>query len=116
MYNTIKECIQRTRRMEDNYSMVKDIIDSFHFSPGTKIKLHYVVRIGRSPYIKKTRTVTVVKEYPTWILVDFGKYYGTINKVDVLIDNQRISLWWNKGGLYFGFRYTRRWMAWQVCW
>ena len=92
MSNTIKECIQRTRRMEGNYSTVKDIIDSFHFSPGTKIKLHYMARIGRSPYIEKTRTVTVVKEYPTWLLVDFGKYHGTIDKVDVLIDAQRISL------------------------
>ena len=91
MCNTIKECIQRTRRMEDNYSTVKDIIDSFHFAPGTKIKLHYMVRIGRSPYIEKTRTVTVIKEYPTWLLVDFGKYNGTIDKVDVLIDDQRIS-------------------------
>ena len=92
MCNTIKECIQRTRCMEDNYSTVKDIIDSFHFAPGTKIKLHYMVRIGRSPYIEKTRTVTVVKEYPTWLLVDFGKYRGTIDKVDVFIDGQMISL------------------------
>ena len=92
MCNTIKECIQRTRRMEDNYSTVRYIIDSFHFAPGTKIKLHYLERIGNTPYIEKTRTVTVVKEYPTWLLVDFGKYHGTINKVDVLIDDQRISL------------------------
>ena len=92
MCNTIKECIQRTRRMEDNYSTVKDIIDSLHFAPGTKIKLHYLERIGNTPYIEKTRTVTVVKEYPTWLLVDFGKYRGTIDKVDVLIDDQRISL------------------------
>ena len=92
MYNAIKTCIQRTTRMDDDYLTVKDIIDSFHFSPGTKIKLHYVIRIGRSPYIKKTRIVTVIKEYPTWLLVDFGKYYGTIDKVDVLIDAQRISL------------------------
>ena len=92
MYKTIKECIQRTRRMDDNYSTVKDVIDSLHFAPGTKIKLHYLERIGNTPYIEKTRTVTVVKEYPTWLLVDFGKYYGTINKVDVIIDYQRISL------------------------
>ena len=92
MYNTIKECIQRTRRMADNYSTVKDVIDSLHFAPGTKIKLHYLTRIGNTPYIEKTRTVTVVKEYPTWLLVDFGKYYGTIDKVDVLIDGQMISL------------------------
>ena len=92
MYNTIKECIQRTRRMDDNYSMVKDVIDSLHFAPGTKIKLHYLERIGNTPYIEKTRTVTVVKEYPTWLLVDFGKYNGSINKVDVLINDQRISL------------------------
>ena len=91
MCNTIKECIQRTTRMEDDYSTVKDIIDSFHFAPGTKIKLHYIVTIGRSPYIETTHTVTVVKEYPTWLLVDFGKYRGTIDKVDVLIDDQRIS-------------------------
>ena len=51
-----------------------------------------MVRIGRSPYIEKTRTVTVIEEYPTWLLVDFGKYYGTIDKIDVLIDDQRISL------------------------
>ena len=92
MYNTIKECIQRTRRMDDNYSTVKDVIDSLHFAPGTKIKLHYLERIGNTPYIEKTRTVTVVKEYPTWLLVDFGKDNGTINKVDVLIKDQRISL------------------------
>ena len=92
MYNTIKECIQRTRRMDDNYSTVKDVIDSLHFAPGTKIKLHYLERIGNTPYIEKTRTVTVVKEYPTWLLVDFGKYNGSINKVDVLIKDQRISL------------------------
>ena len=92
MYNTIKECIQRTRRMDDNYSTVKDVIDSLHFAPGTKIKLHYLERIGNTPYIEKTRTVTVVKEYPTWLLVDFGKYNGTINKVDVFINDQRISL------------------------
>ena len=92
MYNTIKECIQRTRRMDDNYSTVKDVIDSLHFAPGTKIKLHYLERIGNTPYIEKTRTVTVVKEYPTWLLVDFGKYNGSINKVDVLINDQRISL------------------------
>lgn len=92
MYNTIKECIQRTRRMDDNYSTVKDVIDSLHFAPGTKIKLHYLERIGNTPYIEKTRTVTVVKEYPTWLLVDFGKYNGAINKVDVLINDQRISL------------------------
>ena len=92
MYNTIKECIQRTRRMDDNYSTVKDVIDSLHFASGTKIKLHYLERIGNTPYIEKTRTVTVVKEYPTWLLVDFGKYYGTIDKVDVLINDQRISL------------------------
>ena len=92
MYNTIKECIQRTRRIDDNYSTVKDVIDSLHFAPGTKIKLHYLERIGNTPYIEKTRTVTVVKEYPSWLLVDFGKYNGTINKVDVLIDDQRISL------------------------
>ena len=36
MYNTIKTCIQRTTRMNDNYSTVKDIIDSLHFAPGTK--------------------------------------------------------------------------------
>ena len=36
MYNTIKTCIQRTTRMDDNYSTVKDIIDSLHFAPGTK--------------------------------------------------------------------------------
>ena len=92
MCNTIKECIQRTRRMEDNYSTVRYIIDSFHVAPGTKIKLHYLERIGNTPYIEKTRTVTVVKEYPTWLLVDFGKYHGTINKVDALIDGQMISL------------------------
>ena len=92
MYNTIKECIQRTRRMDDNYSTVKDVIDSLHFAPGTKVKLHYLERIGNTPYIEKTRTVTVVKEYPTWLLVDFGKYNGTINKVDALIKDQRISL------------------------
>ena len=92
MYNTIKECIQRTRRMDDNYSTVKDVIDSLHFAPGTKIKLHYLERIGNTPYIEKTRTVTVVKEYPSWLLVDFGKYLCTIDKVDVLIDDQRISL------------------------
>ena len=92
MYNAIKTCIQRTTRMDDNYSTVKDIIDSLHFAPGTKIQLHYLERIGNTPYIEKTRTVTVVKEYPTWLLVDFGKYHGTINKVDVLIDDQRISL------------------------
>ena len=92
MYNTIKECIQRTRRMDDNYSTVKDVIDSLHFAPGTKIKLHYLERIGNTPYIEKTRTVTVVKEYPTWLLVDFGKYNGSINKGDVLIKDQRISL------------------------
>ena len=92
MYNTIKECIQRTRRMDDNYSTVKDVIDSLHFAPGTKIKLHYLERIGNTPYIEKTRTVTVVKEYPSWLLVDFGKYNGTINKVDVFINDQRISL------------------------
>ena len=92
MYNTIKECIQRTRRMDDNYSTVKDVIDSLHFAPGTKIKLHYLERIGNTPYIEKTRTVTVVKEYPTWLLVDFGKYNSAINKVDVLINDQRISL------------------------
>lgn len=92
MYNTIKTCAWRTTRMDDNYSTVKDIIDSFHFSPGTKIKLHYLERIGNTPYIEKTRAVTVVKEYPTWLLVDFGKYYGTIDKVDVLIDGQMISL------------------------
>ena len=93
MYNTIKTCIQRTTRMDDNYSTVKDIIDSLHFAPGTKIKLHYMARIGRSPYIEKTRTVTVIKEYPTWLLVDFGKYHGTIDKVDAFIDGQMISLW-----------------------
>ena len=92
MSKTIKECIQRTIRMDDNYSTVKDVIDSLHFATGTKIKLHYLTRIGNSPYIEKTRTVTVVKEYPTWLLVDFGKYYGTIDKVDVLINDQRISL------------------------
>ena len=92
MYNTIKSCIHRTTRMDDNYSTVKDIIDSLHFAPGTKIKLHYLTRIGNSPYIEKTRAVTVVNEYPTWLLVDFGKYYGTIDKVDVIIDGQRISL------------------------
>ena len=92
MYNKIKTCIQRTTRMDDNYSTVKDIIDSLHFAPGTKIKLHYLERIGNTPYIEKTRTVTVVKEYPTWLLVDFGKYHGTIDKIDVLIDDQRISL------------------------
>ena len=92
MYNKIKACIQRTTRMDDDYLTVKDIIDSLHFAPGTKIELHYLERIGNSPYIEKTRTVTVVKEYPTWLLVDFGKYYGTINKVDVIIDDQRISL------------------------
>lgn len=92
MHNTIKTCIQRTTRMGDNYSTVKDIIDSFHFSPGTKIKLHYLERIGNTLYIEKTRTVTVVKEYPTWLLVDFGKYYGTIDKADAFIDDQMISL------------------------
>ena len=92
MYNTIKECIQRTRRMDDNYSTVKDVIGSLHFAPGTKIKLHYLERIGNTPYVEKTRTVTVVKEYPTWLLVDFGKYNGAINKVDVFINDQRISL------------------------
>lgn len=92
MYNTIKSCIHRTTRMYDNYSTVKDVIDSLHFAPGTKIKLHYLERIGNTPYIEKTRTVTVVKEYPTWLLVYFGKYYGTIDKVDVLINDQRISL------------------------
>ena len=92
MYNTIKTCIQRTTRMDDNYLTVKDIIDSLHFAPGTKIKLHYMVGIGHNQYIEKTRTVTVIKEYPTWILVDFGKYHGTINKVDALIDGQMISL------------------------
>ena len=92
MYNKNKTCIQRTTRMDDNYLTVKDIIDSFHFDPGTKIKLHYLERIGNTPYIEKTRTVTVVKEYPTLLLVDFGKYHGTINKVDALIDGQTISL------------------------
>ena len=92
MYNKIKTCIQRTTRMDDNYLTVKDIIDSFHFSPGAKVKLHYLERIGNTPYIEKTRTVTVVKEYPTWLLVDFGKYHGTIDKVDVLINDQKISL------------------------
>ena len=92
MYNTTKAFTWRTTRMDDNYLTVKDIIDSFHFAPGTKIKLHYMVRIGRSPYIEKTRTVAVVKEYPTWLLVDFGKYHGTIDKVDALIDGQMISL------------------------
>lgn len=92
MYNTIKACIWRTTRMSNNYSTVKDVIYSLHFAPGTKIKLHYLTRIGNPPYIEKTRTVTVVKEYPTWLLVDFGKYHGTIDKVDVLIDIQRISL------------------------
>ena len=92
MYNAIKTCIQRTTRMDDNYLTVKDIIDSSHFAPGTKIKLHYLERIGNTPYIEKTRTVTVVKEYPSWLLVDFGKYNGTINKVDVFINDQRISL------------------------
>lgn len=92
MYNTTKACIWRTTRMSNNYSTVKDVIDSLHFAPGTKIKLHYLTRIGNTPYIEKTRTVTVVKEYPTWLLVDFGKYHGTIDKVDVLIDIQRISL------------------------
>ena len=100
MYNTTKTCIQRTTRMDDNYSTVKDIIDSLHFAPGTKIKLHYMARIGRSPYIEKTRTVTVVKEYPTWLLVDFDKYYGTIDKADALIDGQMISLWLKKGVRY----------------
>ena len=92
MYNTIKSCIHRTTRMDDNYSTVKDVIDSLHFATGTKIKLHYLERIGNTPYIEKTRTVTVVKEYPSWLLVDFGKYNGAINKVDVLINDQRISL------------------------
>ena len=92
MYNAIKECIHRTTRMDDNYSTVKDVIDSLHFASGKKIKLHYLERIGNTPYIEKTRTVTVVKEYPTWLLVDFGKYYGTIDKVDALINDQRISL------------------------
>ena len=92
MYNKIKTCIQRTTRMDDNYSTVKHIIDSLHFAPGTKIKLRYLERIGNTPYIEKIRTVTVVKEYPTWLLVDFGKYHGTINKVDALIDGQMISL------------------------
>ena len=40
MYNTTKTCTWRTTRMDDNYSTVKDIIDSLHFAPGTKIKLH----------------------------------------------------------------------------
>ena len=92
MYNTTKTCTWRTTSMSNNYSTVKDIIDSLHFAPGTKIKLHYLERIGNTPYIEKTRTVTVVKEYPTWLLVDFGKYHGTINKVDALIDSQMISL------------------------
>ena len=92
MYNTIKACTQRTTRMDDNYLTVKDIINSSHFAPGTKIKLHYLERIGNTPYIEKTRTVTVVKEYPTWLLVDFGKYHGTIDKSDALIDDQMISL------------------------
>ena len=92
MYNTIKASTKRTTRMDDDYLTVKDIIDSLHFAPGTKIKLHYLERIGNTPYIEKTRTVTVVKEYPSWLLVDFGKYHGTIDKVDVLIDDQRISL------------------------
>ena len=92
MYNTTKTCTWRTTRMDDNYSTVKDVIDSLHFATGTKIKLHYLERIGNTPYIEKTRTVTVVKEYPTWLLVDFGKYHGTIDKVDALIDGQMISL------------------------
>ena len=92
MYNKIKTCIQRTTHMDDNYLTVKDIINSLHFAPGTKIELHYLERIGNTPYIEKTRIVTVVNEYPTWLLVDFGKYNGAINKVDVLINDQRINL------------------------
>ena len=92
MYNKIKTCIKRTTRMDDNYLTVKDIINSMHFATGTKIKLHYLTRIGNTPYVEKTRTVTVIKEYPTWLLVDFGKYRGTIDKVDTLIDGQMISL------------------------
>ena len=84
-------CIQRTTRMVDDCLTVEDVINSLHFDPGTKIKLHYLVRIGNNPYIEKTRTVTIVKEYPTWFLVDFGGYYGTIDKIDVITDDQRIS-------------------------
>lgn len=84
-------CIQRTTHMIDDCLTVEDVINSLHFAPGTKIKLHYLVRIGNNPYIEKARTVTVVKEYPTWFLVDFGGYYGTIDKIDVITDDQRIS-------------------------
>ena len=83
--------IRESRMMSDCKDLV-DVVDSLHISPGTRIKLHYLQRIGNSPYIEMTRTVTVVREYPTWLLVDFGKYYGTVSKIDVMIDEQRISL------------------------
>lgn len=89
---TTKEFDWRTCRMRHDYSTMEDVIDSMHYAPGTKLKLHYLIRIGNTPYIETTRTVTVVKEYKTWLLVDFEKYLGTIDKADVLVDGQIITL------------------------
>ena len=89
---TAKEFNWRTTRMEHNYSTMKDVIDTMHYAPGTKLKLHYLIRIGNTSYVETTRTVTVVKEYPTWLLVDFGKYRETIDKADVFVDSQMITL------------------------
>ena len=80
MYNAIKTCIQRTTRMDDNYLTVKDIIDSLHFAPGTKIKLHYLERIGNTPYIEKTRTVTVSRNIQLGFLLILANIMELLTK------------------------------------
>ena len=40
---------------------------------------------------KKKKRATVVKEYPFHILMDWGKYKSSVNKVDVYTDDVKLA-------------------------
>ena len=61
-----------------------DAVAQTNFIPGKIYKYYYrAFYSGRTSKVI-TRKVRVVKEYPYFILLDFGKYKRTVHKIDLL--------------------------------
>lgn len=58
----------------------------YEFKPGDKLKI-----TKGNVKNKETRRVTVVKEYPYFVIVDMGRYETSINKSSVYTNEVKLT-------------------------
>lgn len=71
---------------------MNDVEDSIHLSPGTRVKVRQREFGEKHIIVDRTYSVTIVKEFPLYFLVDFGKFLGTIHKIDLIIGEAKLEI------------------------